>query len=73
MTLSFPEQLTRATWSRSSARWPPRPLRLEGLVDGRNQRVAADALAKTLESALQAYRAADKRDQLSAMSEPNLS
>src|SRR5262249_51757003 len=48
----------------------PRPLRLEGLVNGRNQWVAADALAKTLESAMQAYRAAGKRDQLSAMSEP---
>jgi len=48
----------------------PRPLRLEGLVDGRNQRVGPEPLARTLGPAVQAYRAAGKGGQLSAMSEP---
>ncbi len=48
----------------------PRPLRLEGLVNGRNQRMAADAVTKALEAAVQAYGAAGKRDWLSVLPEP---
>jgi hypothetical protein len=43
----------------------PRPLRMEGLVDGRNRQVDAQVRAKTLESVEQAYRAAGKPNQFS--------
>jgi hypothetical protein len=42
----------------------PRPLRLEGLVDGRNRAVTADAVAKTFEPARAAYRAAGAEERL---------
>jgi hypothetical protein len=40
----------------------PRPLRLEGLVDGLNRRVAAAAVQKTYEPAKAVYRAAKAED-----------
>jgi hypothetical protein len=49
----------------------PRPLRLEGLVDGRNRRVPAEDLAKALEPVRQAYRAAGKADRLTTAVDPD--
>ena len=42
----------------------PRPLRLEGLVDGLNRRVNADVLTKTYEPVRNAYRATKAADRL---------
>jgi len=42
----------------------PRPVRLEGLVDGLNRQVSDKALQQTYEPALAAYRAADSAKHL---------
>jgi hypothetical protein len=53
-----PEALTVGDLCDVAAALAPRPLRLEGLVDGLNRRVPKDALAKTYEPAVAAYRSA---------------
>jgi len=49
----------------------PCPLRMEGLVDGRNRRVPAETLAKDLEPIAQAYRRAGKEDHFSMTADPD--
>jgi cephalosporin-C deacetylase-like acetyl esterase len=51
----------------------PRPLRMEGFVDGRNRRLAAELLAKTLEPVERAYRVAGKPDHFSPTPDPDTS
>jgi hypothetical protein len=59
-----PGALTAGDLCDVAAALAPRPLRLEGLVDGRNRRVSTDVLAKTYEPAVGAYRSAGGRDRL---------
>jgi dienelactone hydrolase len=48
----------------------PRPLRLEGLVDGLNRRATADAVSKAFAPAQSAYRAAAAQERLTIEAEP---
>jgi hypothetical protein len=59
-----PGALTAGDLSDVAAALAPRPLRLEGLVDGVNRRVPAAVLAKTFEPATAAYRTAKVEDRL---------
>jgi hypothetical protein len=52
------------------AAFSPRPVRLEGMVDGLNRRVSAAALDKALAPALQAYKAARAEGKLVRVVEP---
>jgi dienelactone hydrolase len=56
-----PGALTAGDLTDVAAMLAPRPLRLEGLVDGRNRKVGNEALRSSLESAHIAYRGARDR------------
>jgi hypothetical protein len=66
-----PGALTAGDLCDVAAALAPRPLRLEGLVDGLNRRVRADDLAKTYEPATAAYRAAKAEKNLQLAAEPD--
>jgi hypothetical protein len=65
-----PGALTVGDLADVAAALAPRPLWLEGLVDGRNCRVRAPALARTYEPARQAYAAAHAEQKLQLAAEP---
>ncbi|HKI31617.1 MAG TPA: acetylxylan esterase [Gemmataceae bacterium] len=60
----IPGALTAGDLCDVAAALAPRPLRLEGLVDGLNRRVKTEALAKTYEPATTAYREAKAEGKL---------
>jgi hypothetical protein len=60
----IPGALTAGDLRDVAAALAPRPLRLEGLVDGLNRRVPNDVLARTYEPTRTAYRAAGAQDRL---------
>jgi hypothetical protein len=57
-----PGALTAGDLCDVAAALAPRPLRMEGLVDGLNRRVSATILAKTYASTQEAYAAAGAKD-----------
>jgi hypothetical protein len=57
-----PGALTSGDLCDVAAALAPRPLRLEGLVDGLNRRTAATVLARTYAPAQEAYKAAGRKD-----------
>jgi hypothetical protein len=59
-----PGALTAGDLCDVAAALAPRPLSIEGLVDGGNRRVSADVLAKAFESTRTAYRTAKVPDRL---------
>ncbi len=59
-----PGALTAGDLGDVAAALAPRPLRLEGLVDGLNRRVSREIVAKSYESTFAAYRAAAAANQL---------
>jgi hypothetical protein len=59
-----PGALTAGDLADVAAALAPRPLRLEGLVDGRNRQVSAEVVAKTYEPAIITYRAAGRQDRI---------
>jgi len=65
-----PGALTAGDLCDVAAALAPRPLRLEGLVDGLDCTVKADALARTYEPARAAYRAAKAERNLQLTDEP---
>lgn len=68
-----PGALTAGDLSDVAGALAPRPLRLEGLVDGLNRRVPAESLAKTLEPARTPYQraGADQRLQVEVTVSPD--
>jgi hypothetical protein len=68
----IPEALTMGDLSDVAAALAPRPLRMEGLVDGVNHEVSADLLARTMEPTRSAYNSAgaESRLQLGAGGDP---
>jgi dienelactone hydrolase len=69
--ITVPGALTAGDLCDVSAALAPRPLRLEGLVDGQNRRVKADDLSKTYVPATAAYRAAKAEKQLQLSDKPS--
>jgi len=59
-----PGALTAGDLCDVAAALAPRPLRLEGLVDGLNRKVGSDQLARTFEPTRTAYKAASVADRL---------
>jgi hypothetical protein len=59
-----PGALTAGDLGEVAASLAPRPLKLEGLVDGRNHRASAEQLDQAFELTRSAYRSADARDRL---------
>jgi hypothetical protein len=59
-----PGALTAGDLGDVAAALAPRPLRLEGLVDGLNRKAGGEALARALETARAAYRSAGAPDRL---------
>jgi len=66
-----PGALTAGDLCDVAAALAPRPLRLDGLVDGLNRRVKSDALAKTYEPATTAYRSANAEKKLQFLDKPS--
>jgi cephalosporin-C deacetylase-like acetyl esterase len=65
-----PGALTAGDLGDVAAALAPRPVRLEGLVDGLNRRVAPDMAAKAFEPARTTYQAAKAADRLQIVVEP---
>ncbi len=65
-----PGALTAGDLCDVTAALAPRPLRLEGLVDGRNRRESAEVLKEIYAPARAVYRAAEAPDRLTLASEP---
>jgi cephalosporin-C deacetylase-like acetyl esterase len=65
-----PGALTVGDLGEVAAALAPRPLRLEGLVDGLNRRATSDAVSKAFEPARTAYRTASAPERLTVESEP---
>jgi hypothetical protein len=59
-----PGALTAGDLGDIAASLAPRPMRLDGLVNGLNQEVSAGTLAKTFDSARKAYRSGGVEDRL---------
>jgi cephalosporin-C deacetylase-like acetyl esterase len=66
----IPGALTAGDLCDVAAALAPRPIRLEGLVDGLNRRVKADDLTKTYQPAIAAYRSAMAEKKLLLMDKP---
>ncbi len=66
----IPGALTAGDLVDVTATLAPRPLRLEGLVDGLNRKVASEMLAKTYAAARDAYEKAKKPDHFRVEPEP---
>jgi hypothetical protein len=64
-----PGALTAGDLCDVAAALAPRPLRLEGLVDGLNRHVSTDALKQTYEPTFAAYRVADATKHLTVRRE----
>jgi dienelactone hydrolase len=66
-----PGALTAGDLCDVAAALAPRPVRLEGLVDGVNRRVSGESLAKTYEPAKAAYRSANAGEKLQLAADPS--